>query len=172
MWKLEKLNNSSIVLVDSKSKLSIDYYVYLDYWLKAMFCYLNILIILPKIKAFSSTEHQHTISYYVDHDHSEATEFYDYNFDHSDDDETTTYAEYEYLDYENTIDLEKIEANPDLEKEDQSDLEKKDYTHYGLIDKLGGDDAKSKGHQQVMRLSRTDYFVTLIALKLLQYIPF
>ena len=133
-----------------------------------MFCYLNILLILPKIKAISSTEHRPTTSFYVDH--SETTDSYDYDFEHSDDDETTTYAEYEYLDYENTNDLEKIEANPDLEKEDQFDLEKKDYTHYGLIDKLGGDDAKSKGHQQVM--SRIDYFVALIALKLLQYIPF
>ena len=131
------------------------------------------LFLLPNIKAYTTTDHS-TTSFYVDHSEtSETTEFYDY--DYSDDDETTTYVEYEYLDYENTIDLEKREENPDLEKEDdQADLEKKDYTdytHYGLIDKLGGEEAKSKGHQPVMRFG-INCFILLIAFRLLQYISF
>ena len=128
-----------------------------------MFCVLlSILISKTLASPIKYSSYSLPFDYYA----NETTEFYEYE----DYFETGTYAEHEYLDYENimeSIDLEKVD--PDLERDEQFDLEeKKDYTHYGLIDKLGGDgDAKSKGHYK-----ESNHLVFLLIAQVLKYNTF
>ena len=97
----------------------------------------------PKNRAFATTHFEDpftsftTTSYYMNYTSFDHYEYFE--------DNTTTILLYEYT--INPIDLEKTDH--DLEMDNDDDLEKKDYAHFGLIDKLGSkhNEADSKGRR-------------------------
>ena len=108
-----------------------------------MLYYIVFLTLLSKTRGFATTQFEDPFTSFT-------TTSYSMNytsFDHYEyfEDTTTTILLYEYT--INPIDLEKTDH--DLEMDNDDDLEKKDYAHFGLIDKLGSkhNEADSKGRR-------------------------
>ena len=107
-----------------------------------MLYYIVFLTLLSKTRAFATTQFEDpftsftTTSYYMNYTSFDHYEYFE---------DITTTILYEYT--INPIDLEKTDH--DLEMDNDDDLEKKDYAHFGLIDKLGSkhNEADSKGRR-------------------------